>query len=305
VTIINGDAGNNMLTGTKAADLIDGGLGIDTMTGLAGNDTYIVDNTADLVVEAAGQGTDLVKSSVSYALDAEIENLTLTGKGDISATGNALANILVGNDGKNTLDGLAGADSMNGGKGDDLYYVDDVKDKVIESIAGFSGGYDTVISSVDFSLAKLGSVEALTLLGTGNLKAVGNALGNTIYGNDGDNVIDGGKGNDFMAGGKGDDTYYYDHPNDYAKELLNEGNDTIISSLPLSQMVANVENYTFNTSAKITFSGDTGDNIIKGGSGADSITGGGGEDHLFGNAGNDTLTGVRATTSSMAAPAST
>ena len=61
--------------------MLDGGAGADTMLGGAGNDTYVVDATTDVVTEAAGQGTDTIQSSVTYTLGANVENLTLTGTG--------------------------------------------------------------------------------------------------------------------------------------------------------------------------------------------------------------------------------
>ena len=65
-----------------------------------------------------------MQSSVSYALGADVENLTLTGTGSINATGNTLANTLTGNAGNNILDGGAGNDTMIGGAGNDTYVVD-------------------------------------------------------------------------------------------------------------------------------------------------------------------------------------
>ena len=61
-------------------------------------------------VVTAGDGTDSVSSSVSYALTYGVENLTLTGTGDINGTGNAANNVITGNAGNNMLDGGAGAD---------------------------------------------------------------------------------------------------------------------------------------------------------------------------------------------------
>jgi len=46
------------------------------MIGGAGNDTYVVDNTGDVVTENASEGTDTVQSSVTYILGANVENLT-------------------------------------------------------------------------------------------------------------------------------------------------------------------------------------------------------------------------------------
>ena len=59
------------------------------MSGGAGNDTYVVDAAGDTVTEAASEGTDTVQAGVSYTLGANVENLTLTGTGNINATGNA------------------------------------------------------------------------------------------------------------------------------------------------------------------------------------------------------------------------
>ncbi len=114
-----GNAGVNILIGNTAANTLDGGAGADTMRGGAGNDKYIVDDTNDIVTENASAGTDLVEASATFTLGANVENLTLTGIGDINGTGNALVNTLTGNDGDNTLDGAAGNDILVGGLGDD------------------------------------------------------------------------------------------------------------------------------------------------------------------------------------------
>src|SRR3954451_24178735 len=106
MALINGDGNKNNLLGTAGADIIDGGKDADIMTGLGGNDIYHVDNVGGVVKEAKGGGTDTVISSVSYTLDAEIENLTLTGTATLGF-GNMLNNILTGNDGNNTLNGDA------------------------------------------------------------------------------------------------------------------------------------------------------------------------------------------------------
>ncbi len=114
-----GFAGNDTMNGGAGADLLDGGTGGDTMSGGAGNDIYIVDSGADSIFEAAVAGIDLVQSSVSTALSANVENLRLVGAGAISGTGNGLGNIITGNGASNVLLGLGGSDTLVGGGGAD------------------------------------------------------------------------------------------------------------------------------------------------------------------------------------------
>jgi serralysin len=112
-----GLGGDDTLNGLEGNDTLDGGTGADEMNGGDGDDLYIVDNAGDIVTENPDEGRDRVLASVSYALGANVEDLTLTGTAAIDATGNALNNTLIGNSGNNTLDGGAGADVMAGGAG--------------------------------------------------------------------------------------------------------------------------------------------------------------------------------------------
>ena len=105
-------------TGNALANVLTGNSGVNILTGGAGNDTYIVQNDTDSVVENSNAGIDLVQSSAaSFTLGANVEKLTLIGSTDINGTGNALANILTGNIGHNTLSGEAGNDKLIGGRG--------------------------------------------------------------------------------------------------------------------------------------------------------------------------------------------
>jgi Ca2+-binding RTX toxin-like protein len=192
---IFGNSGNNLLDGRTGADVTAGGLG---------NDTYFVDNIADAVIEATGQGTDAVLASVNFGLSDNVETLVLQASADLQGFGNGLANTLFGNSGNNLLDGRAGADVMAGGTGNDTYFVDNAGDGIIEATGQ---GNDAVFASVDFALSD--NVETLVLQGSSNLNGTGNGLANSIFGNSGANTLDGSAGADVLTGNAGNDTFLF------------------------------------------------------------------------------------------------
>ena len=264
------------------------------MAGGLGNDTYIVDNAGDLVTEAVGAGTDLVRSALSHTLGANVENLILTGATSTNGTGNALANSLTGNGGANVLDGGAGADTMNGDAGNDTYIVDDSLDRVSETSA--ANGTDTVQASVDYALGA--NIENLILLGSA-INGTGNALANSLTGNSAGNVLNGGAGADVMRGEGGDDTYIVDNAGDIIGETPGNGTDTVQASVGYT-LAPNVENLILTGGVAINGTGNaqnnalTGNlaaNVLKGGFGNDVLSGGDGNDTLFGDGGNDLMTG--------------
>ena len=200
---LQGRGGNDVLSGDAGNDTLDGGVGADRMTGGAGNDTYFVDNAGDVVIEAAGGGTDRVNTTVTWsAAGQDIENIAITGTGRINVVGNDLNNVMTGNDDVNALNGGRGADRMVGGKGNDLYYVDNVGDVVVEAAGE---GTDTVRASISYTLGA--NVERLQMVGSQQVNAIGNALDNVITGNARANIIIGMGGRDLMTGGGGADRF--------------------------------------------------------------------------------------------------
>lgn len=119
--VINGLDGSDVLNGLGGNDTLDGGTGDDTMNGGAGNDIYIVDAAGDVVNENASEGIDEVRTSLSsYTLGANVENVTATTSTALTASGNALDNVIKGNSGNDVLFGGDGNDTLLGGAGDDV-----------------------------------------------------------------------------------------------------------------------------------------------------------------------------------------
>jgi Ca2+-binding RTX toxin-like protein len=156
---------------------------------------------------------------------------------------------LLGLNGNDTLDGGLGDDILTGGAGNDLYLVDSPDDRIVETA---SGGTDTVIASVSYSLARLAHVETLLLDSDGDIDGSGNTLHNLIVGTPGDNLLDGRGGNDTLDGLEGDD----DMRGGSGADLLVGGDD---------------------------------DDRLAGGSGNDALDAGEGTDRLLGGSGNDRL----------------
>jgi VCBS repeat-containing protein len=207
-TII-GTPRDDRLVGTPFDDIIDGRRGFDVMIGGRGDDTYFVDATpgrgrhehgwhgprADQVVENPGEGHDVVYSKASYTLPANVEDLHLLGSRNLNGTGNAEANWIEGNRGRNKLTGGAGDDLLQGLDGND-------------ELRGGAG------------------VDVLQG-GRGNDKLV-DQEGSTVFdGGSGDDRLTGGRDADFFAGGRGNDVLQLGGGHDVIAFFKGDGVDHI------------------------------------------------------------------------------
>ena len=196
-TLIGNDA-NNYLSSGAGNDTLDGKGGSDRLEGGTGNDTYFVDSTqGDVVVEAAGGGTDTVKTSVNYTLATNVENMVYIGTGAATLSGNTLNNqidassataaiLAFGGDGSDTLRGGSAADRLQGGAAVDWLLGNDGNDVI------FGGtGFDYLYGHA------------------GDDSLVGDAGNDSLQGGVGNDRLNGGAGADTMGGEAGADLFIY------------------------------------------------------------------------------------------------
>jgi len=295
-----GGNGTDALYGGTGDDYLDGGAGIDYLEGGVGNDNYIVDHSDDVVVEAAGAGTDQVQASASYALSANVENLFLTGSAAINGAGNDLDNYIAGNGaanmihgggGNDTIVGGGGDDTLIGGTGDDKYVFDasSGSDVVDNADGGFDGIFFTNgITRERLSFSRDGD-DLLIFVDAGSTPAV-RVLNHFLGGDaaidyvqpDGGYYLTTAEINQIVAGGSTGGEYDQVIEGTAAGEQLvgSSGKDLIKGLAGDDQL--------FGMSGDDTLQGGEGDDYLSGGNGSGA---GSGDDRLEGGAGADTLVG--------------
>jgi len=211
--IVTGNEGSNLLIAGAGDDVVHGGAGVDSLFGQDGNDHLFGDAGIDYLV--GGNGDDVIDGGTSAdALYGEDGNDTLSGGTDFQT------DILVGGNGNDVLHGDSGLgdyDLMDGGAGDDAYYVDTPADLTFEAVGG---GTDTVYASISGAGYYLyANVENLVLqgntpYGVGNEldnHLTGNASANYLLGGAGNDMLNGKGGNDVLFGESGADTFVFEH----------------------------------------------------------------------------------------------
>ena len=192
---------NNTLSGSE-------NTGANVLTGLAGDDTYVV-GLGDTVVEAAGGGYDTVVISTAMGMTqgtvrvgdwSHIEGLKLeNGVADVNLLGDAGNNVLKGSQGANTIDGMDGDDTISNINTSLPAYEGDLNranlfaPKEVSDHLNGGNGNDHIYSFGGSDVIDAGAGnDVIHLFSTGHVK---------VDGGSGDDVIDGGMVVDLLFGG--------------------------------------------------------------------------------------------------------
>ena len=296
------DASGNVWTITASGDIDEngvatsGGGGSAAVTYVAATQTVWGEDAATLKWYSWTNGAWTGPATTSPISGGTGVNTQTGGAGNDTLTGSAGNDTLIGLGGNDTLNGGKGTDTMIGGIGNDTSVVDNVADVVTEAVGG---GSDTILSSVNYTLAAGSEVETLranagatglTLTGNEfNNALVGNVGNDTLLGGAGNDALNGGVGADTMAGGAGNDTYFVDNAGDVVNEAAGQGTDTVFASVNYSLSAGQeIEFLRANAGATgLSLTGNEFANRLVGSAGNDTLNGGGGTDSLGGMGGND------------------
>ena len=274
--VATGNSGNDFITANSGTDTLIAGNGndtlvsglgaaIDSLVGGTGNDLFVVNNASDVVSVGSIHGVDTIQSSVSYTASANVANLTLIGTSALTATGNALSNVLTANSGNDTLVAGAGVATLIGGSGNDTFIVNSAND-VIQNASAVTN--NTLQSSVSNTL--MANVNTLVLTGVGNLMGMANSANDTLISN---------TGVDTLVGGAGNDTFVISNANDLVQDTSTSATNSILSSVSYT-LPTNVNAITLTGTAALVATGNLGNDLLIANSGADTLIAGNGNDTL-------------------------
>jgi Ca2+-binding RTX toxin-like protein len=209
---INGNGGNDIITGSEFADRIHGNAGNDIISGGLGKDSILGDDGIDHLYGEAGDDN----------LDGGYGNDDLNGG--------------LGND---TEHGGAGLDDLSGGSGNDHLFGDNDNDKLTgdegkDDLHG-GGGDDNLDGGVDDDSLAGDAGRDIEHGGTGNDRLDGGLGNDDLYGDDGRDTVHGDSGHDRIHGGRGDDRLYGDDGNDSVRG--DEDNDAIFGGKDLDDLM--------------------------------------------------------------------
>ncbi|WP_188062713.1 right-handed parallel beta-helix repeat-containing protein [Sphingobium sp. KCTC 72723] len=157
-SVPGGTKQTDWLTGTAANERLEGNGGADIMAGGAGDDTYLVDNFGDVIIEHENGGIDTVwVTADSFALWAGVENAVIKTASGSDIEGNAHANMISGGEGADWILGGGGNDILTGGGGKDVFAFRGIDDGV-DIIRDFTRGQDKLDFQELFDTMSGGSV---------------------------------------------------------------------------------------------------------------------------------------------------
>jgi Ca2+-binding RTX toxin-like protein len=280
---LHGEGGADVLNGDDGDDLLEGGAGGDNHTGGAGLDTADYSaRIASVTVDLDGAADD-GETAEADNVRPDVERL-LGGAGDDTLTGNNATNVLEGAAGNDLLDPGRGAGdvTIGGADTDTVTY----STRTAPVVADLDGVADDGEAGENDQIAT--DVENLTG-GSANDRLTGSAGINVLSGGSGNDVLDGGLGADLVLGGAGTDTADYTGrsaavtaDSDGAADDGEAGEGDTVET--------DVEGISGGSGDDV-LTGTTGTNILFGGAGNDVIDGAQGDDELDGGPGNDDLTG--------------
>lgn len=294
VDVLYGSDGNDILRGLEDNDILYGEAGNDYLDGGLGNDNLIGGEGNDVYFHSAGVGTDTIFDSGgddSLNLDANISITDLSfekwGSTDLNINFVSGGNVVIYSQFlyANKLENLVFADGSILGLGDIQFasgaaLTGTASDSILLGHSSFDSGTNDTLNG-----------------GDGNDFLDGGAGNDTLNGGNGNDWLIGGTGSftDTMVGNAGNDIYYVDYSKDTVTEQLNEGTDTVISSIAFT-LGANVENLTLTGTVSINGTGNGLDNVFRGNSAANTFTGGAGNDTYYLSTGDSAVEGTGAGT---------
>jgi VCBS repeat-containing protein len=205
----NGTDEADTLTGSDSeiyADVLNGGLGNDTLIGGAGSDVYVYNlgDGADTVIDSIVPSNTWWTGQPQYA-----DNNILKFGAGIDAT--MLTPVFDSNTQTAILE-------LSDGGRIDVGAINDLSIQTLQFADGSTVSIDTLFAQQ--MLEQVGTADADTLNGT--------ARNDHLLGLDGDDVLNGYMGNDVLVGGKGNDTLNGGLGSDTYMYNLGDGEDTII-----------------------------------------------------------------------------
>jgi RTX calcium-binding nonapeptide repeat (4 copies) len=278
-----GEDGDDLFIMTEdnaAMDLVDGGLGIDTIS----YERFTAAVTINLATPHALGG---VWRNILGDQVGNVENVTGSRQND-TITGDTAANLLRGLDGNDNLNGADGNDTLEGGLGNDTLNGGNGIDTL-----SYARSQSPVSVSLGGGVPVGGDAVGDSWTGIENLS--GAAFDDMLGGDAGANRISGLRGNDWLLvsagadtldGGDGFDTVdYSSHAGPISASLATGGVNSAGHSL------VSIEHIVGSAFAD-TLSGTNADEGFTGGGGNDVLAGGGGADRYFigKNGGLDTVT---------------